>query len=164
MTRLKTAQPCRHCGDTNRYLRSNTCPTCLTIRHQKYAAKVGHSVIRDKTRQSMAKKGGFIAPPPESECPPKPVDNHCQLCHRRGAYLMLDHCHKTGAFRGWLCLSCNQCLGKIDRIGEERILSYIKNGLSNHIDTRDWLYVGSGRGYAGITPRKFDIWNAAGWR
>ena len=29
----------------------------------------------------------------------------------------VDHCHKTGKFRGLLCSSCNHCLSAADRVG-----------------------------------------------
>jgi len=39
---------------------------------------------------------------------PKP--KLCELkCGRRATHF--DHNHKTGAFRGWLCLLCNSALG-----------------------------------------------------
>jgi len=41
----------------------------------------------------------------------KPVN--CELCNgtTRIAY---DHCHKTGKFRGWLCMKCNTALGLVN--------------------------------------------------
>lgn len=39
----------------------------------------------------------------------------CQICSapesKAGTRLSLDHDHSTGAFRGWLCRSCNSLLG-----------------------------------------------------
>jgi hypothetical protein len=36
----------------------------------------------------------------------------CFCCGVEGiTILMLDHCHKTGDFRGWLCHGCNSALG-----------------------------------------------------
>lgn len=50
-----------------------------------------------------------------------PEDHHCPICnltgsqieHRggRSAGFVLDHCHETGKFRGWLCQTCNRGLG-----------------------------------------------------
>ena len=62
----------------------------------------------------------------------------CHICganegdHKRG--LHLDHCHRTGKFRGWLCSKCNQGLGLFGENVEtmEKATEYIK-----HIDIQD---------------------------
>lgn len=49
-----------------------------------------------------------------------PADNRCEVCgrtpdetasHRKCARLALDHCHKSGRLRGFLCSPCNVGLG-----------------------------------------------------
>ena len=37
----------------------------------------------------------------------------CELCGRDGR-ICFDHDHKTGKFRGWLCLKCNTVLGSVN--------------------------------------------------
>lgn len=53
----------------------------------------------------------------------------CECCGRpdRRA-LSLDHCHETGAFRGWLCGACNLGIGKLqDSVeGLQRAIDYLK--------------------------------------
>ena len=47
----------------------------------------------------------------------------CEICERpdvTGKRLAFDHDHKTGAFRGWICSSCNNALG---RIGDDPVLA-----------------------------------------
>lgn len=46
-------------------------------------------------------------------------------CKRK---LNLDHCHKTGKFRGWLCDNCNRALGQLQDSEEriENLLNYIR--------------------------------------
>jgi hypothetical protein len=47
--------------------------------------------------------------------PTRPRTESCEICGAppgRKA-LALDHDHRTGRFRGWLCLNCNHALGKI---------------------------------------------------
>lgn len=42
-----------------------------------------------------------------------PVDAICAICGA-GSDICLDHDHKTGHFRGWLCRGCNWTLGLWD--------------------------------------------------
>jgi hypothetical protein len=80
---------------------------------------------REIGRRSYAKKHGL----PE---PSRPSPDACELCNdpvsdkRR---LALDHDHKTGAFRGWLCTSCNTGIGKLgDSIeGLMKAVAYLTN-------------------------------------
>jgi hypothetical protein len=46
--------------------------------------------------------------------PSRPEPVTCECCGRqRGRQaLHLDHCHVSGAFRGWLCSDCNLGIGK----------------------------------------------------
>ena len=36
----------------------------------------------------------------------------CMLCGIEGEKLQVDHDHKTGAMRGWICYNCNSGLGR----------------------------------------------------
>ena len=78
---------------------------------------------RDVGRRWVASLGGYPPPPPEKDCPPRPEDNLCQCCGD-SAQLLLDHCHDTGAFRGWVCNSCNSGAGIMDNVErlEKRII------------------------------------------
>jgi hypothetical protein len=55
--------------------------------------------------------------------PPAPA---CQICRCAGK-TELDHCHVSGAFRGWLCSECNTGLGKLgdDIAGVRRAIAYL---------------------------------------
>lgn len=46
-----------------------------------------------------------------SEIRPKP--SRCEACGQDHPKIVLDHCHETGAFRGWLCDPCNVVLGMV---------------------------------------------------
>jgi hypothetical protein len=42
----------------------------------------------------------------------KRQDAACAICHRH-VKLVVDHCHRTGRFRGLLCCRCNQGIGML---------------------------------------------------
>lgn len=68
------------------------------------------------------KKNGLPAPtrpcPEVCECCGKPSGNRA---------MSLDHCHETGAFRGWLCNKCNGAIGMLgdDLDGLMKAVSYL---------------------------------------
>ena len=60
--------------------------------------------------------------------PPKP--KMCACCGKRVPdKMVLDHCHITLKFRGWLCINCNMGLGKLgDNIeGLMKAVRYLEN-------------------------------------
>jgi hypothetical protein len=95
-------------------------------------ANVAH--LREKSRAwrkanpELVKKYGWRTrglPEPTRPQPPT-----CEICSRpeiRAQSLSLDHCHKTGKFRGWLCSNCNTGLGKFDDnvTGLRRAVAYL---------------------------------------
>ena len=47
---------------------------------------------------------------------PRPRPEICEVCGQKGMKrngITLDHNHKTGKFRGWLCSNCNTALGLV---------------------------------------------------
>jgi hypothetical protein len=55
-----------------------------------------------------------------------PQAHACEICRREGPTI-LDHDHTTGAFRGWLCRTCNLSLGRLgdDVAGVRRAIAYL---------------------------------------
>lgn len=47
----------------------------------------------------------------EYEARLKAQKNRCAICQKKLTRPNLDHCHKTGKVRGFLCTSCNNGLG-----------------------------------------------------
>lgn len=41
----------------------------------------------------------------------RPKPSVCEVCGELHRYIVFDHCHKNGKFRGWLCDRCNKVLG-----------------------------------------------------
>jgi|TARA_R110000851_G_scaffold58435_2_gene135680 hypothetical protein len=58
--------------------------------------------------------------------PPKP--KMCVCCGKPTDKMVLDHCHITLKFRGWLCINCNMGIGKLgDNIeGVMKAVMYLK--------------------------------------
>jgi len=85
---------------------------------------------RDAQAATNARRGGY-APPVQRErdCPQRSSDGVCWQCMKPAARLYRDHDHTTGAFRGWLCFSCNSTLGKVEAIGLARISDYLSGNL-----------------------------------
>ena len=62
--------------------------------------------------------------------PPKP--NACQLCGDANRELVLDHCHHTETFRGWICARCNRGIGSFsdDISNLQQAILYLQNHLN----------------------------------
>lgn len=75
-----------------------------------------------------AKKGGHSPCTTPAEIIAKTFTDTCQMCGAKEievGRLKLDHDHKTGKFRGWLCDNCNKSLGHYEKIKDlaERYLN-----------------------------------------
>ena len=63
--------------------------------------------------------------------PTRPAPANCECRGEKcksGRHLALDHDHKTGKFRGWLCFNCNTSLGRMGDSIESvlRVLEYLR--------------------------------------
>lgn len=52
----------------------------------------------------------------------------CEICNNAGR-ICFDHCHKTGKFRGWICMNCNTALGMVNDNVEilKLLIKYVEN-------------------------------------
>lgn len=59
--------------------------------------------------------------------PDRPKPALCECCGQRAKLICIDHNHKTGHFRGWLCANCNRGIGFLgDSIeGLQRAMYYL---------------------------------------
>ena len=70
----------------------------------------------------------------------KPVDQiFCDCCNIKvkGEKFMLDHCHETNQFRGWVCRNCNTGIGNLgDNVeGLENAIRYLKRNKEHETRT-----------------------------
>lgn len=98
-----TGKPCKHGHVAGRTVYASQCIDCV-LKHDRRNAGL---------------------PEPTREAP-----KLCECCGRPPGLkrLSLDHDHKTGLFRGWLCLLCNTAIGKLDdsAAGVRRALAYLE--------------------------------------
>jgi len=63
----------------------------------------------------------------------------CDCCNTKpkGGRFMLDHCHVTNQFRGWICRNCNTGIGNLgDNVeGLENAISYLKRNKEHETRT-----------------------------
>ena len=93
-------QACRVCGELKNEKEFN-----IHSQVDKYSRRV----LNNSCRDCQHKKDRLLNKLKKENGPPA---THCQLCGKEGG-IVLDHCHMTEKFRGWLCQSCNIGLGKL---------------------------------------------------
>ena len=109
-------------GDTR------TCHTCGEEKHKdefyNHSLRPGGKSCycipcQNKHRVDLEKVRKTAPLPPED----------CECCGRTGVKLLLDHCHKTITFRGWICGKCNTGIGSLGDTLEdvENARRYLQN-------------------------------------
>lgn len=71
-----------------------------------------------KSRHPTTKKDNYIPCTAEIKEITEGYTGFCHICNIKedecNSRLNMDHCHKTGKFRGWLCSNCNLTLGRMN--------------------------------------------------
>jgi Recombination endonuclease VII len=99
------------------------CRGCISIRMKAWRlANIDRLREREKLQrmrperkayQRQYKRVAFRRKREETAGRPRPT--HCEICGEAGGEgwrgIHWDHDHKTGKFRGWICVRCNQTIG-----------------------------------------------------
>lgn len=96
---------------------------------KRQSAREWHARNREKSRKKSRAYHAASRARLGLPAPTRPEPSHCECCGGKGKRaLALDHCHETGAFRGWLCDGCNTSIGRLgDSIeGVQRALDYLR--------------------------------------
>lgn len=82
---------------------------------------------RKNTCKECSKKLSKLRSKLKSENPP-PEAGPCPICENHTQFWILDHCHFTNCFRGYICNSCNLGIGRFNDDVEmlEKAISYLK--------------------------------------
>jgi len=103
--------------------------------------KIRLSLIGKKESEARNWQGG-ISPQHKIRTAPRIMPDKCEVCGLMGKSfkkgLHYDHNHRTGKFRGWLCIKCNMALGMVgDNINIlEKLIVYLKkimNKMNNRV-------------------------------
>src|SRR5579862_8179104 len=96
--RYFTGRPCARSHIAERYTSSHNCVVCNQEAYRRWEKNnPGKALERLRRSRGM--------PVALHSCPAA-----CEICGeapKGGRPLMLDHCHKSNDFRGWLCTRCN---------------------------------------------------------
>lgn len=115
--------PCIHGHTAERYVIGRTCVPCVFERSKRRAKRIKrwliphvreenrirsrewYKVNKQRSKEAYWRRIG-------ADLPSRPRSELCEAGCRNAASVM-DHDHKTGAFRGWLCNECNVALGHL---------------------------------------------------
>lgn len=103
-----------------------------TAYHRAYRAKNAdkmreyHREYKRKQRKQQPELSAHYSAKWRERDATRPRPFMCEICDKPGK-VVWDHCHKTGLFRGWVCLKCNTALGLVDDCHDrmQRMMKYL---------------------------------------
>ena len=91
-----------------------------------YRRATGDRESRDSKCKKCTREQNYIADKLRKTAPD--YKGYCECCGKKEDKPVLDHCHDTETFRGWLCPPCNLGIGTLgDTIKDvENALNYLR--------------------------------------
>jgi len=88
----------------------------------------GQVMMNLSNGKARAAEGGFAPCAASVEEVLDAMVADCPICLTENADMVVDHCHATGKFRGWICRSCNGAIGLLqDNIETlRRAIAYLR--------------------------------------
>ena len=132
--RYFTGKPCKQGHVAERTTVTGKCTECRfpsSFKHREYNARWKAKYPGREQEVKYRFRYGVEL----SEIRPKP--ECCEACGQKHTKIVLDHCHETGAFRGWLCDPCNVVLGlvKDDPARLEALAEHLRQpNFSNYVN------------------------------
>lgn len=120
LARFYTGTPCAQGHSEGRYVSNRRC------NHIAKRTKRRANGLSPGEKLGRLRRHRRLAGLPE---PTRASPTHCECCGRAvPRTLHLDHCHSTGAFRGWICSACNVGIGHLgDTLtGVRRAVAYLE--------------------------------------
>ena len=111
--------------------------TCIVCKEYKlfsnFSKHRGHKDNHDGRCRSCINEQVKLRNVLKREAPPK--TEICMCCGNKSEDIVLDHCHDTGYFRGWICRYCNAGIGQLgdNTAGVEKALVYLRKHYDNSI-------------------------------
>ncbi len=138
LKRYYTGIPCYAGHDDERYVVSRRCVSCSKEKTNKYQAR---EEIKKKARSKRLAKVYGVSLDQVLEA------SHCAICFTElisygigESSVCVDHDHKTGKVRGFLCSNCNRGLGmfKDNTTSLKNAIEYL-NKYADKTIPQDWI-------------------------
>ena len=99
---------------------NNTLPSGILRKHTCKYCRAHQSKVRSRLHKENKRPENII----------------CPICDCQTSKPVMDHCHDTDVFRGWICNDCNNALGKFNDSVKllEKAIHYLRTTKEGTVD------------------------------
>ena len=102
------------CLEAQRRYRSKPKVRKRYLEQARVSSKNWYAIESNREKRYQYNKKAWLKRVKElEEIAGRPRPENCEICNNTGK-IEFDHDHKTGKFRGWICMKCNTVLGKVN--------------------------------------------------